>query len=167
MRPPDPDVIDAPAATTEWPEEPRPIGELESGDGAGISEARATSASPLASTRSGVEPLLPLGARARETAAAAAAAAAGDDELGEKERACAAAARGAADAFRQTDDDDTAAEQRPEVDAALCEVALIERALRDRVVAGKRGQIKRALSSQGKRNEARARAVCLGRRRSK
>lgn len=136
MRPPDPEVIDAPAATTEWPEEPRPIGELESGDGAGSSEARATRASPLASTRSDVE-LLPVGARARETAAAA-----GDEELGEKERACAAAARGAFDAFcelRQTDDDDTAAEQRPEVDAALCEVALIEGALRD-LFAGKGGK---------------------------
>ena len=131
MRPPDPEVIDAPAATMEWPEEPSPIGELENGDGAGSNEARATRASPLAST-SDIE-LLPLGARARAALnargeIAAAAAAAAGDELGE-ERACAAAARGAADAFGERQTDDDTAEQRPEVEAALCEVALIEGAL--------------------------------------
>jgi hypothetical protein len=129
VRPPDPAVMDAPAATTEWPEEPRPIGEQESGDGGG--RARATRASPLFASAGDAE-LLPLGTQegaallnARGEAAAAAAA----DELGE-EKACAAAAKEGAEASgerRCRKTDDAAAEQRPEVDAALCDVALIER----------------------------------------
>ena len=129
VRPPDPAVMDAPAATTEWPEEPRPIGEQESGDGGG--RARATRASPLFASAGDAE-LLPLGTQ--ESAAllnvrGEAAAAAAADELGE-EKACAAAAKEGVEASgerRCRKTDDAAAEQRPEVDAALCDVALIER----------------------------------------
>lgn len=108
----------------EWPEDPKPVGKLESGDGAG--SARATRASPRGSASiSDAESLnAGRGDGALNACGEAVAAASG------KEGAAAAAA--GADAFGDNNDDDERQSddlivvERPEVEAALCDAALIQ-----------------------------------------
>jgi len=129
VRPPAPEVIDAPAATTEWPDDPRPVGELESGDGAG--RARATRARPRGVSPSGAARMLlgapgdisrdavaPIGSKG----AAEASGNAGEEEEGKAfavaDRRTAAVADGLLLISAEQ-------QHRPEVEAALCDVALI------------------------------------------
>lgn len=113
----------------EWPEDPRPVGKLESGDGAG--SARTTRASPRGVASIGGT--WPLSACRGDDALNACGEAEGAAAAANRKEGAEAAARGF-DAWSDDDDGDDDERQtdglivieRPEVEAALCDAALIE-----------------------------------------